>query len=1148
MYVKQLNPNWRGKIASLVTALFLVSGTLWAQDIRVTGKVTDKDNYPLAGVVIQPVGSTQVVSTGVDGTFSIMVPAKGSLIFTMIGMVTHTELVNDRTVINVILSESSTLLQDVVVVGYGTQRKESLTAAVATVDTKILEARPIADVGRGLQGTTPGLSIQNYTGEVGFDARIRIRGQFASMQGSANPLILLDNVEIPSIQLVNPDDVESISILKDASSASIYGAKAAFGVILITTKRGASRESVNVSYSGNFAFQNLSKKMEMGGLEAMEYTVAYLERFNSAVAGAFVYITPEAYGRAKEWDSKYKGVIKPNDPYLYGRDWYVDADNRKIGIRPFDPYDYMIKEWAPTQTHNVSVNGKSGRTDYNISLGYLDQSGMVKPSKKDNFQRYNGSVSVGTDVNKWLRLTGKAIYSKRIKSFAYSNVAGNADPWLYMYRWSAFYPMGNDENGDPIRSPAYEMGAANTGTREHNYTSMSGGIAIKPIENWVIKLDYTHANQEYIRMSPGTRFYALDIWSSAIPALDEMGNRLYVNNNGDAVSAGSPGAMPKYTFAKSYYGGAAGTAMDHIREQHGNDQWSTLNVNSTYDFNFGPDHKGTFLLGAERRTWIFRDVWGQTTMLTDLNNPQFDLAIGTQTSSGNHAWDAQVGFFGRINYGFREKYLVEASLRYDGSSKFPKHLKWRYFPAASVAWRVTEEPWMEFAKPIISSLKFRGSWGRNGDQSVSNNLYMPTLSGSQTTWLNGTERFYQFGTPTAVAADITWQDIETLGFGVDARFFRSGLGITFDVYRRDTKNMIVPKEGIPVTFGVGAPQSNYGALRAHGFELTVDYNHRFKNGLGVNIVAGLSDAQIIIKEYGPNKGFVMGDSNSNWYEGKRYGDIWGYSADRLYQKSDFVYANPSDAEPIRIQVTAPNGTVYTAYQLADPQAPYQVQLQSGNFIFGPGDVKFKDTNGDGFINGGNMRVNDLGSGDLSVIGNSTPRYEYSFRIGADYKGVDVQVFLQGVGSRQLWGDGFLAIPGYNVGDGAIPKVYCTDFWREDRTNAYYARPVNMGGSNNSMNYVVSDRYLLNMAYLRFKNITLGYTIPTQITKKVNISKLRAYISLENFITFDHLGTIPIDCEEIPGVSDWTTGSYGSGRAGVAIPTFKTASFGVQLNF
>jgi hypothetical protein len=489
--------------------------------------------------------------------------------------------------------------------------------------------------------------------------------------------------------------------------------------------------------------------------------------------------------------------------------------------------------------------------------------------------------------------------------------------------------------------------------------------------------------------------------------------------------------------------------------------------------------------------------------------------------------------------------LLEANLRYDGTSKFPSELQWRYFPSFSAGWRVNEEAWMNWANPVLSALKLRGSWGTIGDQSVGNSLYVPTMSGSFNTWLIGNVRPYQFSTPGAVSGSVTWQDITTLDLGLDARFFNSELGFSMDWFRRDTENMIVPQEGIPATHGTGAPQSNFGSLRTDGIEIQVDYTHRFKNGLGINLVATLADSKTKITKYGSTQ------SIDNWYVGKTYGEIWGYETDRLFQESDFEY----DSAGKLIKVNVPNeaGTAnYVVYKTTDPNAPVQGRLQSGNFLFGPGDVRFKELNGDGYINPGNrLLVGTDGKpnyGDLKVIGNSTPRYEYSLRAGLDFKGFDASVFIQGVGKRDIWGDGFLAIPGYNSSDGAIPQAIAGDFWRADRTDAFYPAPYNQAGSSTTLNMQVQSRYLLNMAYFRIKNITVGYSLPESVLNRANISKLRVYAALENFFTFDHLGTLPIDPEEISGYSMWNTTNYNLGRTGVGIPTFKSASVGLQLNF
>jgi len=1137
MHVSKKGDRIARKVLS-VFALLLITGTMWAQNIKVTGKVTEKNGDPLIGVGVMIKGTTTGISTGFDGTFSINAPGKSVLVFASMGMKTLEIPVNNRATINVTMEDDALLLEDIVVVGYGTQRKENLTGSVASIDTKMLQSRPIADVGRGLQGSTPGLSVVIPSGEVGSDPIMKIRGQFGSIEGGASPLILMDNVQIPSIQMLNPDDIESISVLKDAASASIYGAKAAFGVILITTKKGAKTESVNVSYSANVSFQNISKKMEMGGVDALEYTLSAFERVGGTVAGAFWMVTREGYEKAVEWENKWGKIVGPDAPMLYGRDWYVDANGRKIGLRTYDPYNYMIKEWAPTQTHNFAVNGKSGKTEYNLSFGYLDQSGMMKPAKIDDFTRYNGSIRVGTEINKWLKVYGGAVYSKRVKRYAYATSSTTADPWLYLYRWGPTYPM-TTEDGNPLRNPAYEISVANTASQETNYTSLNGGVTITPMSNWKINLDYTHANQEYINTRPGTRFTAGDTWVAPLPKMDENGNRVYVNDSGEVVGQGYVGAMPAYKLNYRTYT-ADGTNPDHMYRYSGNSKWNTININTIYDLLLNDNHKFKFMLGLNRSAYENAYNWSQTTQLIDITNPQFDLATGTQTTSGGASWESQIGFYGRLNYSFKEKYLLEANIRYDGTSKFPTDLKWRWFPSFSAGWRVNEEPWMEWSKPVLSALKLRASWGTIGDQSVSNSLYIPTMTGSQSSWLMAGAKLYQFSTPPSVSGNITWQDITTMDIGLDSRFFNGELGFTVDWFRRDTENMIVPMEGLPATFGVTAPKSNYGSLRTNGYEMMLEYNHRFSNGLGINLVGTFADALTKITKYGST------NSIDSWYVGKTYGEIWGYETDRLYQKSDFQY----DANGKLITITSKDG--YVVNKLTDAAAATQGKLQAGNFKYGPGDVKFKDLNGDGVINPGNRMIrNSEGNpdyGDLKVIGNSTPRYEYSFRAGLDYKGFDASVFIQGVGKRDLWGNGFLAIPGYNSADGAMPQAIAGDFWREDRTDAFYPAPYNLGGSNNTLNMVPQSRYLLNMAYIRIKNITIGYTLPINMLRKVKISKLRVYAALENFFTFDHLGSLPIDPEVISGYSMWNDDNYNSSRTGVGIPTFKSASLGIQVNF
>ena len=1127
-----------------MVCIMLFSAYANAQNITVTGNVSDKTG-PLAGVTVLIQGTVLSSTTGLDGNYSISAPSSATLSFSFLGYKTIDMPINGRTRMNIVMEEDALTLQDVVVVGFGTQKKINLTGAVSSVNVEeALSSRPVADVGRALQGSTPGLTIQVGSGEVGSDAIMKIRGQVGSYKGSATPLILLDNVEIPSIQLVNPDDIESISVLKDAASASIYGSKAAFGVILITTKKGAKTESVTVNYSGNLSFQNMSKKYEMAGVDALHYTVEAAERIGTTTpVGAFWLIDRAGYNAAVAWDKKYGNSLDPSDPMTYGRDWYVDASNRKIGIRTYDPYDYLIREWAPTQTHNLSVSGKTGKTDFNIGLGYLDQNGMMKTAKYDDFQRWNASARINTQINKFLSVHAGLMYSKTQKRWAYATSSTTADIWYYMYRWGPTFPMVyDDENGNPIRNATYETSFANTAYNTNNYTSANAGLTVTPLKDWNINLDYTYSNQETIRLQPGTSFYAANTWVSAIPVNTTEGTRLYRDNEWNEYNSLGT-SIPVYMLNNSRYT-ASGSNPDHIYRSAANRTRSTMNLTSTYDLNINDAHLLNFMLGMNAVAYEYNYSWSQKLQLMDYSNPQFDLASGTQTSGGDSLWDSQLGFFGRINYNYKERYLLEANLRYDGTSKFPTDLQWRWYPSFSLGWRVMEEPWMSFARPVITSLKLRGSWGSIGDQSVSNDLYVPTMSGANSYWIHSGAKDTYFGTPASVSSIITWQDITTLDLGFDISLLNGELSATFDWYQRDTENMIVPGEGFSYTFGTTAPMGNFGSLRTNGWEIALNFGHQFGNGLRITASATLADALTHITKYGSTT------SINSWYEGKVYGEIWGYQVDRLYQKEDFVYQNGG-------LVTVKSSDGYTIYQLADETAPTQGKLQtSSNFKFGPGDVKFKDINGDGVVNNGSQLIDD--HGDLTVIGNTTPRYEYSFRLGLGYQGFDFSVFFQGVGKREMWGASPLAIPGFNSSDGAMPQAIAGDFWYEtfDTTgnvignnyDAFYPRAYNMGASSSGNNMQVSDRYLLNMAYLRMKNLTVGYSMPKHLSRKALISNVRVYVSLENFLTFDHLRGLPIDPEEIAGYSYLDSSNYNSSRTGVGAPTFKSASVGLQLTF
>lgn len=1109
----------------------------------VNGLVVDVNGEPVIGASVVEKGTTNGGITDINGKFTLNVKPGSTLQISFVGY--QTQEIKATKTVKVVLKEDSELLSEVVVVGYGTQKKANLTGAVATVDVnKTLDSRPIADIGRGLQGSVPGVNITIPTGEIGSDPLIKIRGQIGSISGNNTPLILLDNVEIPSIQMVNPNDVQSISVLKDAASSSIYGSKAAFGVILITTKSGAQTDKFEVSYSNNFSWQDPAKSIEIGGIEALQYTLdAQINRGEPMPAGGFWRISPESLEKAIEWQKQYGGKVKWNDPVVYGRDWYYDGKD-KYGYRLYDAAKAMVRNWAPTMSHNLSVNGKSGKTSYNIGLGYLDQSGMSKTAKKDDFKRYNASVSVTSELNKYLTVRASSIYSDRNKR--YPGIGNtSADPWLYMYRWSPLFPMGVTEHGNPLKEPSYEMAASNTDNLQNKYYNVNLGFTLNITKNWDVKFDYTYDRQTSETNSSVTQYEAGATWY-APTAWIENGSQVFVNEQGERVDTGG---MPAYRFPVEKYYNSSGPGASQVGYQNKSVDNNTFNIYTTYNLQLGAEkeHAFKFMVGMNRVTskWSLHKGW--KTNLIDLTNPQFPLASGDQFIEGDRNWEAQLGFFGRLNYSFEDRYFLEANIRRDGSSKFPKNLQWRWFPSFSAGWVFTNESFMKPVENILSFGKFRASWGSIGDQTVSNTLYKAILADGQSSWLDGSgNKMPLYGTPSLVDSDISWQEIETLDFGVDLRFFKNKFGVTFDWYRRDTKNMIIEGESLPVTLGATAPKGNYGSLRTKGWELSADFTHRFSNGLGINVMASISDATTYITK-GADYLTPWEDRKleTTYSTGRRYGDIYGFVTDRLFQKEDFVYGADGQIEKITVIY---NGTAHTTNKQSSPYPVYQVHYEDNNkLIFAPGDVKFVDLDGDGYITPGTGTNGN--PGDQTVIGNSTPRYEYSFRLGADYKGIDFSIFFQGIGKRQIWGSGQLAIPGYNAKEGALPKTFTTDYWTEERTDAFYPRAWNLGGSNTGFSMQKQSRYLLDMSYLRIKNITLGYTFPENLLSKVYISKARLYMSLENFFTFDKLNGLPIDPEAISGYSMFRSDSnYNLGRTGMGTPVFKTLSCGVQLTF
>ncbi len=1088
---------------SLFLALFCWL-TVYATAQNISGEVRDQQSRePIPGVNILVVGTTVGTITDMDGKYTLALPDNepAQVQFSFVGFKSQVLQVQPGNTYNVLLQPDEKLLSDVVVVGYGTQRRENLTGAVATIDAeKALDSRPITDVSKALQGVSPGLSITTNVGGPGIDSNIRLRGSIGSLNadGGTSPLILVDNVEIPNLSLINPNDIESISVLKDAASASIYGTRAAWGVILVTTKSGRVDGKTTVNYSNNFAWNTpttIPRQAETW--ENAEFILRAHAREGKNEASVIGYNVDQlSVTKMKEWEESY-GHMSQSDLGEMQMDRDMEFRGGKLYFyRSFDPIDQFTKKWTPQQNHDFSVSGGTEKSSYNLSLGYLSQSGVMKYNT-DSYDRYNFSSNLTSQVNDWWKIKGNVLFSRSTTTMPYRYTAGLYDAWYYLMRWPKWYPYATYEGKD-FRSAVTDIKQANDERFTENFTRITVGTVLSPVKNLDINFDYTFSllNDEVKR--DGGKVYAYNMFATVNP-LASYGN-IYSSVDNRVLQ------WSEYT-------------MSNIFKAY-----------ATYNFNINERNELKGMVGFDSEE---RENLGHSSdrrELIDIHKPEIALAIGDQyvTAVDYHNEFASRGYFGRLNYNFDQKYLFEFNLRYDGSSKFPIGEKWAWFPSGSAGWIISEESFMDWSDPALSMLKIRGSYGTIGNQDVDANAFLSTMGiGSASGWVQGGQQLPYVGIPSVISANLTWERITTLDIGVDARFFRNKLGFSFDWYRRTTSDMHSPGETLPSTYGASAPDINFGEMQGTGIEIIVDYNHRFNNGLGLTLTGTFSKVTEKITKYDNPTNYIYG-----YYEGKEIGEIWGYETDRLFQESDMIVKTDEAGNPV---VDNDGKTVYV------PDAPSQELFESGFFKFGPGDVKYKDLNNDGKIDYGSNTLDD--HGDLKRIGNTLPNFEYGFTISANYKGFDLSTFFQGVGSRDFWGFGNIAIPN---GAGEAVYEHQLDYWTPENTTAFYPTPMRTAWESHGRNFLRQTRFLSDMSYLRMKNLTLGYTLPFSLIRKALIQKARIYVSGENLFEFDNM-KIPID----PETTDKKYNSSGTINSsgwsfGRSYPFSRTISFGVQI--
>lgn len=992
------------------------------------GVVTDTTGETVIGASVVVKGTTNGTITGLDGDFSLSGVTKGSILVVSFVGYQNTEVKWNGQPLTIVLKEDTKVLDEVVVVGYGTQKKANLSGAVAAVDGKVLQDRPITNIGQGLQGVVPNLNItMNNGGAPGATSSFNIRGNTSLNGGS--PLVLVDNVQMDA-NLVNPDDIESISVLKDAASASIYGARAAYGVILITTKKGKKSDKPTVSLSATGYWQ--SPALTFHNVNSMQYLTMMDEAYQND-GGSGHYFKSQVYQYAEDYfNGKYDSPVffdTAYDTYKYGycgnTDWW----------------DELYKT-SFSQIYTANISGGNDRTTYYASVSMNDQGGILKAGD-DKYNKYNANVNISSNITKWLNVSAKIAHTytdelhptggtTAMNSTAYSGLSsysgmmkGDLSPLMPVK-----HPDGHYAGQGGYTNPVAIMEQGGNAQYKQNDLWMTGAVKITPIKGLVINADYTW------------NFYG-------------KSSNQHVQNFYDYTAV--PGTENYYPW----------TNPSSVTVTNNDDYYNAFNAFAEYTFSLKEKHNFKVMVGYNQENKHKKYHYAGRKNLIDSSNPSLNLAYGDMAMNGSETHWSVNGFFARINYDYKGKYLLELNGRYDGSSKFPHGDRYAFFPSASVAWRVSEEKFWEPIRGWFDNFKLRASYGSLGNQALDESRYgnFPYLAtyGINTKYgalLNGT-RPVAVSVPGLVSASFTWETVNQIDFGFDASFFGGRLNTSFDWYRRNTKDMLTAGQALPAVLGTSVPQENAADMKTVGWEVSLEWNDRLSNGFGYHIKGVLSDYQASITKFSnPTK--LLGTH----YVGEKLNEIWGYVSNGLFQSDE------------------------------DAKAADQSYLSGGSW--GAGDVKYEDLNNDGKIDIGKNTLDD--SGDRKIIGNSTPRYSYGITAGFDYKGFDFEMFWQGIGKRDYWlgGSQFWGF----TDEWCTPLTSSLDYWTEDNRDAYFPRLHHYGV--NGGNHQVSTRYLQNAAYLRLKNVVLGYTIPRSITEKVKISRLRVFVQGENLLTFTPL--------------------------------------------
>lgn len=1078
-----------GNVYSSVYSQDALQAAETLQQQPVSGLITDQSGEPLVGVTVMVKGSTIGTVTGTDGRYRIAAPdGNAVLVFSYIGFGTQEIAVGGKTAIDVVMTEDLQMLEELVVIGYGTQKKVNLSGAVQSVAGKELANRPVNNINAALQGAAANMNISNYSGRATAAPDINIRGYTSINGGSA--FILVDNVPMTAAEIarLNPSDIESVSVLKDASASAIYGSRAAYGVVLITTKKAQSKD-LKVNFDAGYVMRQ-SKRLEyeLSPLEVLKYG-NMADYPDDHWLDAYL---PYAEQIAKD-PSLPRFIIDPNNSSR----WYSYGE--------YEWYNELVREFAPSYNANLNLSRDDGKLAYYVSGGYFRQDGVVNVSKPDIFDRYNLRTNATYKVTPWWDLGTNISF---INS-TYEQPVALTDDYFYVFfnNHTMHLPINPDGTWSAKGGDLAHLEEGGRKETTLNETRISLNTTFDLIKDtWQVKADAT-----YRWANTGIESYSVPIYFRRGPdlPLETAYPPNMVNNLGQVT--------PNNTWAQNDY--------NQTRQ-------TVYNVYTDFHKTFGDRHFVQALAGYNQEYLISNTFWVTGQGLTTAALPSIQLANGI-TTKGQNIYDfALQGYFFRLNYIFDDRYILEANGRFDGTSSYPPGKRWGFFPSGSAAWVLSKEKFFESVGQSlnIDLLKARASYGALGNQTMFlagyENItglivqgetnyypYIPAMSQSEVAHLiNGVKPQGVF-MADPVSQNQTWEKVTKLNLGLDLSMLRNRLDLSFDWYNQQTVGMLTRTATLPAVFGAAVPRENAADLENRGWEVNLGWRDTYQVGgspLSLSLRFMIADSRTHITKYANPTG-SLGD----YYEGQEIGTIWGYTNDGFFATDEEALA-------------------------AD-----QTSLMGSNTSRKAGDVRYLDLNRDGKISAGENTLDD--HGDLKIIGNSEARFPYSFELNTSWRGFDLRAFFYGIGQKDWYpGSKHLVFWGIGNGMGNTPctiMAHMTDYWREDNQDAYFPRPKYASANNGELSKP-QTKYLQDASYLRLKNLTLGYTLPAGLTQQWKISNLRFYLSCENLWTLNHMYTDFIDPEILSGRGER---AYNE-RITPGYPFTRNYSVGLNLSF